>query len=228
MANAIIIQAANDFVDDYLRWFCTYPTLSTVTLLEGQREKKLVPPRPVFQSRHEEARAEIKKNIEFFHSGWFCFLTSLNPTAFHEKLLQKTLEPRFTRRSFEVKQQIDKRVEKTIHKLVELVGEFQGYNEDGTFTVKTNIQYRSDSGGTISPMNTSTKYFRCYTDEPARVPSRLEKGDLVAIEGECETKDRYLLKVLNMIDRLKWKQEIYEKNTVENLKEAYSWKTWRT
>lgn len=219
LANAIIIQAANDYVDDYLRWFCTYPTMASVTLLPGQRERKMTPPRPVFQTRHEESCMEIKKNIEFFHSGWFCYLTALNPTAFHEKMLEKALEPRFTRRTLEVKQQTDKQTEKTIHKLVELVGEFQHYNEDGTFTVKTCVQYRNDSGGTISPLNTSTKYFKCYTNEPARIPPRLEKGELVAIEGECETSDRYLLNVLNFINRLQWKQEAFEAKTVKNIKD---------
>ena len=37
LANAIIIQGAQDYLDDYLVWFCTYPLPHTVYNLPGER-----------------------------------------------------------------------------------------------------------------------------------------------------------------------------------------------
>ena len=215
LANAIIVQAAQDYVEDYLRWFATYPNETVEKVkrydckLGGRSLYKYV---SMFEQRHDDAEGELLKNIRFIHSGWFATLTTLNPTALREGLDNQALEPRFKRRSTTKKDGLGK-----YRKFCEVIGTIEEIDEDRYFTLKTNMTYSSD--GLVSDYSGKDpiRHFKCWTDAPERFAG-IKVGDKIAITGEQETKDRYYLKVLNLTTDLRTKLKQHESKVIERLK----------
>ena len=215
LANAIIIQASQDYVEDYLRWFATYPnpTIEKVKRFDCKSGTQLLYKKvSMFEQRHHDAEGELLKNVRFIHSSWFATLTTLNPTVLREGLDRLALEPRFKRRSTTKKDGIGK-----YRKFCEVIGTVEEKDENRYIRLKTQMTYSSD--GLVSEYDGKDpdRYFKCWTDTPERFAD-VNVGDLVAVEGEQETKDRYYLKVLNLTTDLRTKLKQHENKVIERLK----------
>lgn len=214
LANAVVIQSAQDYVDDYLTWMATYPNMSidTIKKYDGHIGRRAIFKYiPVFGQRYSDAATELYKNIKFIHSAWFCMLTNLNATPFRTALREQALVPRFKRRTSHNKE------DGVYRKYCEVIGTVERFNKDGSINVSSLMQYSSESLSKTYYGRNPARTFKCWTPVPERFAD-IEIGDKIAIEGEQETKDQFLLKVLNLTPHLREKIDSFEKEVVKKLK----------